>query len=58
MGKVGGSTESVATVTSEEFVLVQSSGAASPSGSEGKPRLPVRARMAADQIRGVRIDHL
>uniref|UniRef100_A0A8C5AQ44 Rab-GAP TBC domain-containing protein n=1 Tax=Gadus morhua TaxID=8049 RepID=A0A8C5AQ44_GADMO len=39
MGKVGGSTESVATVTSEEFVLVQSSGAASPSGSEGKPRL-------------------
>jgi hypothetical protein len=41
MGKVGGSTESVATVTSEEFVLVQSSGAASPSGSEGKPRLKV-----------------
>ncbi|XP_071398820.1 rab GTPase-activating protein 1-like isoform X2 [Centroberyx affinis] len=39
LGKVGGSTESVATVTSEEFVLVQPSAAGSPPGSEGKPRL-------------------
>lgn len=38
LGKVSSSTESVATVTSEEFVLVQSS-AGSPQGSEGKPRL-------------------
>ncbi|XP_049444993.1 rab GTPase-activating protein 1-like isoform X1 [Epinephelus fuscoguttatus] len=37
--KVSSSTESVATVTSEEFVLVQSSAAGSPQGSEGKPRL-------------------
>uniref|UniRef100_A0A3Q3L922 RAB GTPase activating protein 1-like n=1 Tax=Mastacembelus armatus TaxID=205130 RepID=A0A3Q3L922_9TELE len=39
LGKVSSSTESVATVTSEEFVLVQSSAAGSPQGSEGKPRL-------------------
>ncbi|XP_064808550.1 rab GTPase-activating protein 1-like isoform X1 [Oncorhynchus masou masou] len=39
LGKVSGSTESVATVTSEEFVLVQPSTGGSPSGSEGKPRL-------------------
>ncbi|XP_040041315.2 rab GTPase-activating protein 1-like isoform X2 [Gasterosteus aculeatus] len=37
--KVSSSTESVATVTSEEFVLVQPSAAGSPQGSEGKPRL-------------------
>lgn len=42
LGKVSGSTESVATVTSEEFVLVQPTGGGSPSGSEGKPRLKVR----------------
>ncbi|KAK7888597.1 hypothetical protein WMY93_024157 [Mugilogobius chulae] len=36
--KVSGSTESVATVTSEEFVLVQSN-AGSPQSSEGRPRL-------------------
>lgn len=41
LGKVSSSTESVATVTSEEFVLVQSSSAGSPQGSEGKPRLKV-----------------
>uniref|UniRef100_A0A8C7RUQ5 Rab-GAP TBC domain-containing protein n=1 Tax=Oncorhynchus mykiss TaxID=8022 RepID=A0A8C7RUQ5_ONCMY len=41
LGKVSGSTESVATVTSEEFVLVQPSAGGSPSGSEGKPRLKV-----------------
>uniref|UniRef100_A0A8C7RVF6 Rab-GAP TBC domain-containing protein n=1 Tax=Oncorhynchus mykiss TaxID=8022 RepID=A0A8C7RVF6_ONCMY len=35
LGKVSGSTESVATVTSEEFVLVQPSAGGSPSGSEG-----------------------
>ncbi|XP_056894659.1 rab GTPase-activating protein 1-like isoform X2 [Takifugu flavidus] len=35
LGKVGSSTESVATVTSEEFELVQGS----PQGSGGKPRL-------------------
>lgn len=40
--KVSSSTESVATVTSEEFVLVQPSAAGSPQGSEGKPRLKVR----------------
>lgn len=39
LGKVSSSTESVATVTSEEFVLVQSSSASSPQGSEGRPRL-------------------
>ncbi|XP_059196844.1 rab GTPase-activating protein 1-like isoform X1 [Centropristis striata] len=39
LGKVSSSTESVATVTSEEFVLVQSSATGSPQGSEGKPRL-------------------
>ncbi|MFT7808822.1 rab GTPase-activating protein 1-like isoform X1 [Arapaima gigas] len=39
LGKVSGSTESVSTVTSEEFVLVQSAAPGSPSGSEGKPRL-------------------
>uniref|UniRef100_A0A672G9F7 Rab-GAP TBC domain-containing protein n=1 Tax=Salarias fasciatus TaxID=181472 RepID=A0A672G9F7_SALFA len=38
-GKVSSSTESVATVTSEEFVLVQTSSGGSPQGSEGKPRL-------------------
>lgn len=37
LGKVGSSTESVATVTSEEFELVQGS----PQGSGGKPRLKV-----------------
>uniref|UniRef100_A0A673YHR1 RAB GTPase activating protein 1 like n=1 Tax=Salmo trutta TaxID=8032 RepID=A0A673YHR1_SALTR len=44
LGKVSGSTESVATVTSEEFVLVQPSAGGSPSGSEGKPRLKVGLR--------------
>ncbi|XP_028301383.1 rab GTPase-activating protein 1-like isoform X2 [Gouania willdenowi] len=39
LGKVSSSTESVATVTSEEFVLVQTSSAGSPHSSEGKPRL-------------------
>ncbi|XP_063747329.1 rab GTPase-activating protein 1-like isoform X1 [Eleginops maclovinus] len=39
LGKVSSSTESVATVTSEEFVLVQPSVAGSPQSSEGKPRL-------------------
>ncbi|MED6294304.1 hypothetical protein CHARACLAT_019806 [Characodon lateralis] len=39
LGKVSSSTESVATVTSEEFVLVQSSSASSPQSSEGRPRL-------------------
>ncbi|KAF3690731.1 Rab GTPase-activating protein 1 GAP and centrosome-associated protein Rab6 [Channa argus] len=39
LGKVSSSTESVATVTSEEFVLVQSGATGSPQGSEGKPRL-------------------
>ncbi|XP_070816543.1 rab GTPase-activating protein 1-like isoform X1 [Chaetodon trifascialis] len=39
LGKVSSSTESVATVTSEEFVLVQSSAAGSPQASGGKPRL-------------------
>ncbi|KAK1896867.1 Rab GTPase-activating protein 1-like [Dissostichus eleginoides] len=39
LGKVSSSTESVATVTSEEFVLVQPGVAGSPQGSEGKPRL-------------------
>lgn len=42
LGKVSSSTESVATVTSEEFVLVQSSASGSPQGSESKPRLKVR----------------
>lgn len=42
LGKVSSSTESVATVTSEEFVLVQSSAAGSPQSSEGKPRLKVK----------------
>lgn len=42
LGKVSSSTESVATVTSEEFVLVQPSAAGSPQGSGGKPRLKVR----------------
>ncbi|XP_077572848.1 rab GTPase-activating protein 1-like isoform X1 [Stigmatopora nigra] len=37
--KVSSSTESVATVTSEEFVLVQSSSTGSPQGSEQKPKL-------------------
>lgn len=44
LGKVSSSTESVATVTSEEFVLVQSSAAGSPQGSGGKPRLKVRTK--------------
>uniref|UniRef100_A0A8B9RDQ3 Rab-GAP TBC domain-containing protein n=1 Tax=Astyanax mexicanus TaxID=7994 RepID=A0A8B9RDQ3_ASTMX len=39
LGKVGGSTESVSTVTSEEFVLVQPGAEGSPSSSEGRPRL-------------------
>ncbi|KAJ8278739.1 hypothetical protein COCON_G00058050 [Conger conger] len=39
LGKVSGSTESVSTVTSEEFVLVPPSSGGSPSSSEGKPRL-------------------
>uniref|UniRef100_A0A3Q2ZQX4 RAB GTPase activating protein 1 like n=1 Tax=Kryptolebias marmoratus TaxID=37003 RepID=A0A3Q2ZQX4_KRYMA len=39
LGKVSSSTESVATVTSEEFVLVQPGSAGSPQGSEGRPRL-------------------
>ncbi|KAM6921855.1 rab GTPase-activating protein 1-like isoform 1-T1 [Xenentodon cancila] len=39
LGKVSSSTESVATVTSEEFVLVQPNTSGSPQGSEGKPRL-------------------
>ncbi|XP_037104526.1 rab GTPase-activating protein 1-like isoform X1 [Syngnathus acus] len=37
--KVSSSTESVATVTSEEFVLVQPGATGSPQGSEGKPKL-------------------
>ncbi|KAM9461187.1 rab GTPase-activating protein 1-like isoform 1-T1 [Clarias gariepinus] len=37
--KVSGSTESVSTVTSEEFVLVQNGAEGSPSSSEGRPRL-------------------
>ncbi|XP_061538922.1 rab GTPase-activating protein 1-like isoform X2 [Phycodurus eques] len=37
--KVSSSTESVATVTSEEFVLVQPGATGSPQGTEGKPRL-------------------
>lgn len=44
LGKVSSSTESVATVTSEEFVLVQSGAAGSPQGSGGKPRLKVTFR--------------
>ncbi|XP_061884406.1 rab GTPase-activating protein 1-like isoform X1 [Entelurus aequoreus] len=39
LSKVSSSTESVATVTSEEFVLVQPTATGSPQGSEGKPRL-------------------
>ncbi|XP_035996871.1 rab GTPase-activating protein 1-like isoform X1 [Fundulus heteroclitus] len=39
LGKVSSSTESVATVTSEEFVLVQPGSASSPQSSEGRPRL-------------------
>uniref|UniRef100_A0AAR2KD02 Rab-GAP TBC domain-containing protein n=1 Tax=Pygocentrus nattereri TaxID=42514 RepID=A0AAR2KD02_PYGNA len=39
LGKVSGSTESVSTVTSEEFVLVQPGAEGSPSSSEGRPRL-------------------
>lgn len=39
--KVSGSTESVSTVTSEEFVLVQNGAEGSPSSSEGRPRLKV-----------------
>lgn len=45
LGKVSSSTESVATVTSEEFVLVQTSAAGSPQGSGGKPRLKVSTGM-------------
>ncbi|XP_054644495.1 rab GTPase-activating protein 1-like isoform X1 [Dunckerocampus dactyliophorus] len=37
--KVSSSTESVTTVTSEEFVLVQTTATGSPQGSEGKPKL-------------------
>ncbi|XP_046714357.1 rab GTPase-activating protein 1-like isoform X1 [Silurus meridionalis] len=37
--KVSGSTESVSTVTSEEFVLVQNGAEGSPSSSEGRPKL-------------------
>ncbi|XP_060797332.1 rab GTPase-activating protein 1-like isoform X2 [Neoarius graeffei] len=37
--KASGSTESVSTVTSEEFVLVQNGAEGSPSSSEGRPRL-------------------
>ena len=48
LGKVSSSTESVATVTSEEFVLVQPNSAGSPQGSEGKPRLKVRAKHQFD----------
>ncbi|XP_066503084.1 rab GTPase-activating protein 1-like isoform X2 [Hoplias malabaricus] len=39
LDKVSGSTESVSTVTSEEFVLVQPGAEGSPSSSEGRPRL-------------------
>ncbi|XP_056613875.1 rab GTPase-activating protein 1-like [Triplophysa dalaica] len=39
LGRVSGSTESVATVTSEEFVLVQPTAGGSPSSSEGRPKL-------------------
>ncbi|XP_031430808.1 LOW QUALITY PROTEIN: rab GTPase-activating protein 1-like [Clupea harengus] len=39
LGRVSGSTESVSTVTSEEFVLVPPTAGGSPSSSEGKPRL-------------------
>ncbi|CAG5863850.1 unnamed protein product [Menidia menidia] len=49
LGKVSSSTESVATVTSEEFVLVQSSSAGSPHGSEGKPRLKMSLN-GSDQL--------
>ncbi|XP_043079751.1 rab GTPase-activating protein 1-like isoform X2 [Puntigrus tetrazona] len=39
LGRVSGSTESVSTVTSEEFVLVPPTTGGSPSSSEGRPRL-------------------
>ncbi|XP_051550889.1 rab GTPase-activating protein 1-like isoform X3 [Myxocyprinus asiaticus] len=39
LGRVSGSTESVSTVTSEAFVLVQPTAGGSPSSSEGRPRL-------------------
>lgn len=39
LGRVSGSTESVSTVTSEEFVLVQPTAGGSPSSSEGRPKL-------------------
>ncbi|XP_042567735.1 rab GTPase-activating protein 1-like isoform X3 [Cyprinus carpio] len=39
LGRVSGSTESVSTVTSEEFVLVPPTAGGSPSSSEGRPRL-------------------
>lgn len=41
LGRVSGSTESVSTVTSEEFVLVQPTAGGSPSSSEGRPKLKV-----------------
>uniref|UniRef100_A0A672NXC9 RAB GTPase activating protein 1 like n=1 Tax=Sinocyclocheilus grahami TaxID=75366 RepID=A0A672NXC9_SINGR len=41
LGRVSGSTESVSTVTSEEFVLVPPTAGGSPSSSEGRPRLKV-----------------
>ncbi|XP_056131862.1 rab GTPase-activating protein 1-like isoform X2 [Lampris incognitus] len=49
LGKVSGSTESVATVTSEEFVLVQPGGAGSSPGSESKPRLKMSLN-GSDQL--------
>ncbi|XP_067271959.1 rab GTPase-activating protein 1-like isoform X6 [Pseudorasbora parva] len=39
LGRVSGSTESVSTVASEEFVLVPPTAGGSPSSSEGRPRL-------------------
>ncbi|KAI2650423.1 Rab GTPase-activating protein 1-like [Labeo rohita] len=39
LGRVSGSTESVSTVTSEEFVFVPPTAGGSPSSSEGRPRL-------------------
>ncbi|XP_061594806.1 rab GTPase-activating protein 1-like [Cololabis saira] len=49
LGKVSSSTESVATVTSEEFVLVQPNASGSPHGSEGKPRLKMSLN-GSDQL--------
>uniref|UniRef100_A0A4W4GCE4 RAB GTPase activating protein 1 like n=1 Tax=Electrophorus electricus TaxID=8005 RepID=A0A4W4GCE4_ELEEL len=50
LGKVSGSTESVSTVTSEEFVLVQPGAEGSPSSSEGRPRLKVLAHATVSRV--------